>query len=156
MIISSPIITDYIVPVHPAEKPEDYFQIHKIHLIEILETSELIHTKSTPTQKQCPLLCFKMTGFSLILKLLPVFRRVKHWQLSAPRWYLGEQEETALFTRKAKFVIRLSEAPVAMTRLKLRKNRKRRQIFEGLRILPVLGAVSFYPRVWGMLQGPLW
>lgn len=36
MAISSLIITDYILPIHSAEKPENNPKVHTIQIIEIL------------------------------------------------------------------------------------------------------------------------
>ena len=91
-----------------------------------------------------------MTIFSLILKLLTVFRRLRNVWLSVPRKQVWEQEEMALFTKKAKFATRLPEA-AGEKRLKPRKSRKGGRFLEAPRTLSILGIIYFYLSIWGAL-----
>ena len=77
MIISLLVITDYIFPIHSKTKNQKITpksiksQLEKYYK----SLNQYLCDERTPTQKQFSLLSFKIPVFSLILKLLIIFRR---------------------------------------------------------------------------------
>lgn len=79
MIISLLVITDYIFPIHSKTKIKNQKITPKSTKSKLEKyyksLNQYVCDEGTPTQKQFSLLSFKIPVFSLILKLLIIFRR---------------------------------------------------------------------------------
>lgn len=96
MAISSFITTDYILPIHSAENPENNPKVHTIQIIEILINFWTnTYVARVPRHKKSSSLPLGDDSIFPYLILLMILRRVKDSELSAPGKQLWEQEEIA-------------------------------------------------------------